>query len=646
MSNLPKYLGIEIWDGDNLTDLLRDLTELVTGEAPNGFKDIVDGKTVTYFLCSIENTKNEELIEYLEDIKVEAFTCRFDIDSNNYEFVSKEPFIYHKAEEVKEPKIEVDRQTDNFVLDILKLELETDIFKFVDNAENNDYYDIFSQEQTAISLTYARLGKDILTYQADNLINLVSRVEQELVKDPNYQKLQEQEQGLAILKDNNQMALDDLEQRYSAELTELSSRLTQAIIDDNKKETSILQIQVKETNAHLEEERESLLGRQQKIVEGNLLEISNTRTELRYKIIDLADSLTDYNFKELYNYEQRYIQARDMVVNDFNVNKEKERQRLENAEKEKVRLLEEEEEQRLEEEARKEAERLIQEEEYKQREKQEELDRQLQAIDTEEKQSNPSVSSNVEVSAPTQDAIPLNEKLLQMTTSNTQPVVEVVPPVQPQIQELPEQEEAELVETKSDSLLDEITKNDTIQWSNKGSDETAYYENLEKAKNDDRLEAEPKAKNEKPDKTDNKVMAYIKSHKVITVSAVAGLLLLGYLSIRLASATNQSTIEQSQTTEAIDTTQSSANDKKELSETLYKENVKIMAESGLGMYLDDDGNLTGTMKVKDSEGNIQLRYIQEYTKYGELKVTDSDGKQSLYDKEWVDSFITQLASKK
>lgn len=661
MSSLPKYLGLAFTDKENVKEILRDLIELVSGEKPNVFENIELGKTKSYFLSSIENTDNEELFDYIEDMGAEVFTCQFDIDDPNAEFINKQPFTYQEKV-TNEEKIEVGSQTNNLVLDTLKLELETDIFKFVDDAQNNDYYDEFSQEQSAISMNYARLGKDILAYQADNLLDLVSKVDKALEGDTNYQKLQEQEAGLATLKENNKLVLDDLEQSYQEKLAELSVKMVQATINENKKELLIVQEEIKETNNHLEEQKGNLIERQKAIIKGNLVEIDNTKKELRNKIIGLADSFTTYDFKALYNYEQRFIDSRDMVVNSFNVNKKQERQRLEQAEKEKVRLLEQEEQQRKEEE------RIRLEEEQRQKEEQERLDRELKDIaDRENSDSQNTVNNINKTHNNSPEGMSLKEKLMNISaTGNTQEI-----PIETQNEEVPlDTGTSSPIETILDNGteisnqfenndIDNIYKDDTIQWSTKGSDETEYYANLENAKKEDRLAVEKGTgiaeKNKKPDKektSDNKIVAYAKEHKVMVISIIVGILFLGYLSTSIAGSQSKSTIEKPKTTQTKNSkTKSSSNNqsdnsnKKELSSTLYKENVKILADSNLGMYLDDNDNLTGTMRVKDKKGNVSLRYIEEYTKYGELVVTDKDGKKTVYEKAWVDNFISLIVNK-
>lgn len=671
MNNLPKYLGIAFDEG-NFIEIYQDLKELVTGETPNLFSDEEDEKTTNYFLCSIENTDNEELIEYVEDKGAEIFTCQFDINSDNAEFINKKPFVYNDDSE-QEEEIKVETQTDNFILNILKLELETDIFKFVKDPENNENYDIFIQEQNAISVSYSRLAKDILAYQYDNILALVDKVEKELASDSDYQYLQEQENGIELLKENQKSSLEDLEQSYQSEINGLSSQLAQAIINKTAKEEKILRVQLESAHKHLKEEREALLEKQQQQLEGNNQQVENTRKALTQKVIDLAQKFTDYDFKALFKYEQRYIGARDQVVHAFSVDKEKERERLEKAELKKAQLLEAEKQERLRKEV----------EEQKRAEEQARIDRELEEQERIEEERQTQQQTKPTPHAPTSSQEPTNapigqrditDKILNIgaTSIPSQTIPEqaqyreseqeqapIQEAIEPQTEATPTSEEL-----MKEQKIAEIMKNDTVQWSDKGSDETIYYENLEKAKKEEKLELDESSKKSKTSKktvddkssnakSDNALVSFVKGHKVAVISSVVGVILLGLISVSLAGGGHKSTSiespKSSQTTKkqkSKKSTSSSSENKRALSETQYKENVKIMVDSNLGMYLDDNGDLTGTMKVKDSKGNISLRYIQEYTKYGELKVTDSDENKTTYNKKWVDSFIAQLSNRK
>ena len=63
------------------------------------------------------------------------------------------------------------------------------------------------------------------------------------------------------------------------------------------------------------------------------------------------------------------------------------------------------------------------------------------------------------------------------------------------------------------------------------------------------------------------------------------------------------------------------------------------------MYLDDNDELTGTIKVRKEDGTTALRYIIEYKKNGTLIVKDKEGAVSTYDKKWVDSLIQTLSER-
>lgn len=55
------------------------------------------------------------------------------------------------------------------------------------------------------------------------------------------------------------------------------------------------------------------------------------------------------------------------------------------------------------------------------------------------------------------------------------------------------------------------------------------------------------------------------------------------------------------------------------------------------MYIDDEGELRGTLTVKKEDGTQTVRKIREYTKKGELKTLDENGGAVNYKKEWVEN---------
>ena len=85
--------------------------------------------------------------------------------------------------------------------------------------------------------------------------------------------------------------------------------------------------------------------------------------------------------------------------------------------------------------------------------------------------------------------------------------------------------------------------------------------------------------------------------------------------------------------------QSSIKKKKtnELSDEEYDKNVETLAGGQLGMYIDDEGELRGTLTVKKEDGTQTVRKIREYTKKGELKTLDENGGAVNYKKEWVEN---------
>lgn len=97
-----------------------------------------------------------------------------------------------------------------------------------------------------------------------------------------------------------------------------------------------------------------------------------------------------------------------------------------------------------------------------------------------------------------------------------------------------------------------------------------------------------------------------------------------------------------ESSETSKTTESDSN--KLLPKETYDSNLKILTNknSNTGMYINDKGKISGTMKVKDSKGDIQVIYIDDYTKDGMLTGKDKDGNIKQYPKEWVDKYISLL----
>ena len=157
----------------------------------------------------------------------------------------------------------------------------------------------------------------------------------------------------------------------------------------------------------------------------------------------------------------------------------------------------------------------------------------------------------------------------------------------------------------------------------------------------------------------NSGVTYIKKYKWAVLSGVAGIMIVGAIGTLLINSGNKN---QNAQLAQSSSTSSSFKDKKEnvsgvsskskedeldvtLSNKEYQKNIKILVAANIGMYLDDNDELTGTMKVKKEDGSTSLRYIIEYKRNGTLVVKDKEGAVSTYDKEWVDNLIQTLSKK-
>ena len=193
--------------------------------------------------------------------------------------------------------------------------------------------------------------------------------------------------------------------------------------------------------------------------------------------------------------------------------------------------------------------------------------------------------------------------------------------------------------------VEDLTINDTIQFKDPESNQIEE-KNLEIS--------ETNVKNNAAFK--NSVVTYIKKYKWAVLSGVAGIMIAGAIGTLLINSGNKNQNTQ------LAQSSSSFKDKKEnvsgvsskskedeldvtLSNKEYQKNIKILVAANIGMYLDDNDELTGTMKVKKEDGSTSLRYIIEYKRDGTLVVKDKEGAVSTYDKEWVDNLIQTLSKK-
>lgn len=647
MSNLPKFLGFSFKNPEFKQETLAKIKEKIIGEEPTEFVEELDGKQREVFLVSEENTRNKDLYELLIENKADIFTCRFDLTQEEAEFEEVTPFVYQEAPKSSDSSKEVPAANDD-VLSKLDFALETDIFKFVDDSQSNELFREFEKEQSAINLEYSRLGKDILEYRNSDLTSLAKKVSDSLIETDIFQKLEKSKEGVENLKYNQKEELEELDSDFETVKLDLSKRLATATLDNDLKAKAIIEHELQESNKNYQKNRINLIKKNDEILEKNIEAVNTLKKDLNDSIIDIADGFVDYDLKRLYKYELRYNQARDLVREYFSVDRTKEREQQELRSKRLAESLSESASLSLS-ESTSISQSVIESESIS-----------LSLIQSSVSASSESIKNSEQVSARS-----YLEDLIQSPAPDSQNIDSSVS-IKSEPHSLSEQLAAKLgggiqlpesinkqekTQTSSPNTpsnveeVEDLTINDTIQFKDPESNQIEE-KNLEIS--------ETNVKNNAAFK--NSVVTYIKKYKWAVLSGVAGIMIAGAIGTLLINSGNKNQNTQ------LAQSSSSFKDKKEnvsgvsskskedeldvtLSNKEYQKNIKILVAANIGMYLDDNDELTGTMKVKKEDGSTSLRYIIEYKRDGTLVVKDKEGAVSTYDKEWVDNLIQTLSKK-
>lgn len=647
MSNLPKFLGFSFKNPEFKQETLAKIKEKIIGEEPTEFVEELDGKQREVFLVSEENTRNKDLYELLIENKADIFTCRFDLTQEEAEFEEVTPFVYQEAPKSSDSSKEVPAANDD-VLSKLDFALETDIFKFVDDSQSNELFGEFEKEQSAINLEYSRLGKDILEYRNSDLTSLAKKVSDSLIETDIFQKLEKSKEGVENLKYNQKEELEELDSDFETVKLDLSKRLATATLDNDLKAKAIIEHELQESNKNYQKNRINLIKKNDEILEKNIEAVNTLKKDLNDSIIDIADGFVDYDLKRLYKYELRYNQARDLVREYFSVDRTKEREQQELRSKRLAESLSESASLSLS-ESTSISQSVIESESIS-----------LSLIQSSVSASSESIKNSEQVSARS-----YLEDLIQSPAPDSQNIDSSVS-IKSEPHSLSEQLAAKLgggiqlpesinkqekTQTSSPNTpsnveeVEDLTINDTIQFKDPESNQIEE-KNLEIS--------ETNVKNNAAFK--NSVVTYIKKYKWAVLSGVAGIMIAGAIGTLLINSGNKNQNTQ------LAQSSSSFKDKKEnvsgvsskskedeldvtLSNKEYQKNIKILVAANIGMYLDDNDELTGTMKVKKEDGSTSLRYIIEYKRDGTLVVKDKEGAVSTYDKEWVDNLIQTLSKK-
>lgn len=647
MSNLPKFLGFSFKNPEFKQETLAKIKEKIIGEEPTEFVEELDGKQREVFLISEENTRNKDLYELLIENKADIFTCRFDLTQEEAEFEEVTPFVYQEAPKSSDSSKEVPAANDD-VLSKLDFALETDIFKFVDDSQSNELFGEFEKEQSAINLEYSRLGKDILEYRNSDLTSLAKKVSDSLIETDIFQKLEKSKEGVENLKYNQKEELEELDSDFETVKLDLSKRLATATLDNDLKAKAIIEHELQESNKNYQKNRINLIKKNDEILEKNIEAVNTLKKDLNDSIIDIADGFVDYDLKRLYKYELRYNQARDLVREYFSIDRTKEREQQELRSKRLAESLSESASLSLS-ESTSISQSVIESESIS-----------LSLIQSSVSASSESIKNSEQVSARSyledliQSPAPDSQNIDSSVSIKSEPhslSEQLAAKLGGGIQ-LPEsinkQEKTQTSSSNTPSNVEEVedlTINDTIQFKDPESNQIEE-KNLEIS--------ETNVKNNAAFK--NSVVTYIKKYKWAVLSGVAGIMIAGAIGTLLINSGNKNQNTQ------LAQSSSSFKDKKEnvsgvsskskedeldvtLSNKEYQKNIKILVAANIGMYLDDNDELTGTMKVKKEDGSTSLRYIIEYKRDGTLVVKDKEGAVSTYDKEWVDNLIQTLSKK-
>lgn len=666
MIETPKYLLYVFQDervtkDRDLNKIINDkVKELVIGEEPTPIGDEQFGDREVY-LVSKENTKNKELYDYLIGNGADVFTCRFDLGLETGDLEELTPFEWQEEEE---KTIEIEDSSNDFIVDVLKFNLDSDIFQFVEKPEQNPDYFTFAQEQTGLSVEYGRLAKDIMAYNNENIVELVKKVEASLADDEDYKNLIAQEKGIEILKENSKQDIEELKKEFKDKVGFLSKQLTHAIVTDNKKEEAEYRELIKQEKVKSDNVISAKKARDKEIFNGNKDALTQSKYQLERKIIDVAETLVNFDIRKLYNYENRYKQTRDIVVSYFSVDKEKEIERIEKVVDEKTKIVEEKQEKNVESQTissreQKQSDSILNisagqpisdnEEQTSQKDVEQTVTSEIVVGESKSKEaSNKKFSSLFPTSASNSDeeAKENTDEKLDLDSVDNYEEQDI------QVEEAKSTEKSPDNETKQE-FYKRIRKNDTIEFKDdfenqSQSNEPVIEKEIEEEPQSVKDEKQEEAKKEKQD-----IFVKKNVYVILLIASIIGTfglsfhLLMGNDSndnAKLESGTPKSSkvvkkSPQKSNTKATDTTDN-------LADSVYKNNLKVLTENNTGMYLDDNNEIAGTMKTKNTKGEVSVIYISEYTHDGKLLGKDKDGNIKEYSKEWVDNFVKMLADSK
>lgn len=683
MIETPKYL-LFVFQNEQVTkdkELNRivneNIKELIIGEEPTIIGDEQFGDRDVY-LASKENIENKELYDYLIGNGADVYTCRFDLTAESGELEELKPFEWIEKSHVEEDDtIDIVETSNDFVVDVLKLNLDTDIFQFVKNPEENPNYMTFAQEQSGLSIEYGRLGKDIMLYLNTDLVDLVKKVENSLADDSDYNNLIAQEEGIEILKQNSQAKIEELEREFEEKIDTLSMLAMKAFRNGNEKAEAENKELIRIEQERAKEVIEAQKSRDKEILKGNQKALTETKYNLEKKIIDNAEKFVSFDIRRLYNYENRFKMARDLVVNNFSVDTQKEVERIEKSVDEMTKIVEEKQE--------------VIESEKTNTTKETTKDKTPRlSLDIEEQVPTDSIvldvvkEPNKEISKPIESLSEVKattEAVNNKKFSNLFPVsdsdeYDTTDEIEPEINLDVQDNELESEETQEEVPAEVVAENKIEKETSESETEEEFYKRIrandtiefkddfERKQQEDNLvdEAESDNENEIEEQVQKeKQVGFVKKNARV-ILLIAGIIGVVSLSVKLllGNPSNSNQLEESkpkssqvikksskesrkeESSETSKTTESDSN--KLLPKETYDSNLKILTNknSNTGMYINDKGKISGTMKVKDSKGDIQVIYIDDYTKDGMLTGKDKDGNIKQYPKEWVDKYISLL----
>lgn len=627
------YLGVIFPDEDTLHKFHREGLQYLRGETV-----VIEENKEKIFIFAHENLTNTPLIEYLEQLGVERFNINADLKTaGKIDILERLPL--EKTND-KEPHKPENPYVSDVIRSILTLELESDIFKHVENAEEHPRYAIFADEQAKIATNLNRLIADVLAYKDTDLDILVNQVRYELEDEPIYRRLEQQEIGLNILEENQKEELEELEKEYQEKAKSLSLQLVDTIEQDDTEKEKELKELVKSAKSEYETDRDNLIEHHRQVRSGNQKALEETKQAIESKVFEVMKNLVSFDFESLYNYDKQYREVRSYVAKSMTIDYEaeqKERKEREQKEAERRKL------------AKKIEEKLAEQEEKTEEERLEPIKEQIEPVHNELSQSNDKPEKSLNNSE--SHTLDRDEALRQIFGGST-----VVNFETGRHLELAQESAETDIELKKETLEQEINEvswehedlsyldpetfdkvvrqNDTVQFKPENEDE------MTEQVGGDSLENTPK------EKKGFKVPNFVSKVKPLYVMLGLSVILAGGLTFAILKDGKSSQIaspKETQTTEQlVKNTETTTEKTFILSEKEYQNNLKILSEAGIGMFLNDKGELSGTLQVKRNGNNLTTLTVVDYTQDGTLIVKEADGKETTYDKEWVDNMIKLL----